>query len=265
MNHGICKLCLLDKPLCDSHLIPRSVYALCRATKAPNPNPFLVTNQFAMQTSRQMQVPLLCFACEQLLRERGEDWVVPELARYPGPFPFFEKLRATPPLYNEPDFVAYLLATVPNIRVAELIHFFMGIFWKASVHPWRKGRSDMWITLGQFSEPIRTLLRGEAPFPENVALSITVLPPPVTLIAFHPPYETIGPDPTYHLYVSGFNCTLSVGERIEPELVLSSIHRPPHHLLIVDNAADITRKFRDSYESAKAKGKAKPIPRPPKR
>jgi len=265
VKHGKCKLCVLDKPLCDSHLIPRSVYALCRAAGAKNPNPFLVTHQFAFQTSRQMQIPLLCFECEQLLRERGEDWVVPELARYPSPFPFIDKLRAATPLFSEPDFIAYALNSVSQARTPELIHFFMGIFWKASVHAWRKGRTDPWINLGTFSDLIRKFLRGEAPFPEKVALSITVLPPPVTLVAFHPPYETIGPDPSFHLYVSGFNCTLCVGDNIPPELALSSMHRPPHHLLVVDNAADITKKFRESYAAAKARGKAKPIPVPPGR
>jgi len=40
VEQGICKLCLLDKPLCMSHLIPRAAYDYCRP---PGGNP-LVTN-----------------------------------------------------------------------------------------------------------------------------------------------------------------------------------------------------------------------------
>jgi len=183
--------------------------------------------------------------------------------RHPSPFAFFDKLRIAPPLYVEPDFIAYVLEKVPRAQTAELIHFFMGIFWKASVHPWRKADPNPWIDLGPFSEPIRKFLRGESGFPEKVALTITVLPPPVTLVAFHPPYETIGPDPIFHLYVSGFNCTLFIGDNIPPENALGSIHWPPHHLMVVDNAAQIKKKFRDPYEAANKLGKAKPIPSPP--
>jgi hypothetical protein len=45
------------------------------------------------------------------------------------PFPVYEKLRKAIPLYNEPDFVAYVVATIPAIRVPDLMHCVMGIFW----------------------------------------------------------------------------------------------------------------------------------------
>jgi hypothetical protein len=249
VQQGECKLCLKKRPLCKSHLIPRAVYALCRATKAKNPNPFLLTYKFAMQSSRQVQIPLLCHDCEQLLCAKGEAWMVPQLARYGGPFPVLDTLIKSPALFIEPDFIAYVLAAIPAIRVPDLIHFFMGIFWKASVHPWAKARTEPWLSFGNQGEAIRQFLLGVADFPAQMALSVTVLPPPVTLIAFHIPYDTIGPDPTYHLYISGINCTLWMGPNIPVEIVAGSIHRPPHHLLVVDNAADITRKFREAGQS----------------
>jgi hypothetical protein len=33
-----------------------------------------------MQASRQTETRLLCFECEQLFREKGENWVIPQLA-----------------------------------------------------------------------------------------------------------------------------------------------------------------------------------------
>jgi hypothetical protein len=116
MKKGKCKLCLLEKRLCRSHLIPRAVYALCRAQKAPNPNPMMVTHKLALQTSRQAQWPLLCFECEQLLREKGEDWVLPQLAQYGDIFPFGETLKASPYFFIEPDVAAYALDGHPTLR-----------------------------------------------------------------------------------------------------------------------------------------------------
>lgn len=250
MERGTCKLCQKDKPLCKSHLIPRSVHLLCRATKAKNPNPFVLTHEYAKQSSRQMQIPLLCWDCEQLLRANGEDWMTLQFARYGGPFPFLDTLAQFPPVLAEPDFIAYALAAIPDIRVNHIVHFFMGIFWKASVHNWVKERTKTWLEFGVHGEAIRKFLLGEAGFPADMALSVTILPPPVTLISFHLPYDTIGPDPTYHLYISGVNCTLWMGPNIPAEIAMGSIHHPPHQLLVLDNAADITRKFREAGQAA---------------
>lgn len=253
---GTCKLCLRDaQSLQVSHLVPSAVYALCRAKNAPNPNPFLVTSEFSMQTSRQVQVPLLCFQCEQLLREKGEDWMMPELAQFGGRFGFYDKLLAAPKLHDEPDFVSYVLEKVPGVRVADLVHFFMGVFWKASVHPWRKGRTDPWLDLGEYSESIRIFLLGETAFPASVALSVTVLPQPVALISFHQPYETIGSaaEKTCHFYVCGFNATLWMGPNITIEIATTSIQRPPHYLMVVDNRDAITQKFRGAFAKSAAR------------
>jgi len=147
MKKGKCKLCLLEKRLCRSHLIPRAVYALCRAQKAPNPNPMMVTHKLALQTSRQAQWPLLCFECEQLLREKGEDWVLPQLAQYGDIFPFGETLKASPYLFIEPDVAAYALDGHPTLRADDLVHFAMGIFWKGSVHSWVGKGAEPWLNL----------------------------------------------------------------------------------------------------------------------
>jgi hypothetical protein len=250
MEVGSCKLCLKKRPLCKSHLIPKGVYALCRAKASNNPNPFVVTHKFSMQTSRQLKTELLCFDCEQLLRARGEDWAIPQLAHFGGPFPFGDTLSVSAPLFAEPDFTVYLLETIPNIRVPDLIHFAMAIFWKASVHSWVGKRGKPWLSLGQYKEPLRKFISGEAGFPAEMALSLTALPNPVALIAFHYPYATIGADPTCHLYISGLNFTLWTGPNISFEAAQTSLHNPPHHALVVDIRDDITRKFRDAHQSA---------------
>jgi hypothetical protein len=250
MEIGVCKLCLKKKPLCKSHLIPKGAYALCRSKTSKNPNPLLVTHKFFMQTSRQLKTELLCFDCEQLLRAKGEDWAIPQLAHVGGPFPFGDMLSATTPLFAEPDLTVYLLGTIPHVRVPNLIHFAMAIFWKASVHSWVKKRGKPWLSLKQHREPVRKFVSGEAEFPGEMALSLTVLPNPVTLIAFHYPYATIGPQPACHLYISGLNFTLWMGPNIPSITAQTSLHIPPHHALVADVQGDITKRFRAARQSA---------------
>ncbi len=257
MPTGICKLCLKEKKLCRSHLVPGAVYALCRAEGTENPNPMIVTHEFETQTSRQMQIPLLCFDCEQLLRERGEDWVIPQLARLGGPFLLGDRLERSVVLHGEPDFDTYLLNAIPEIRAPELTHFAMGIFWKASVHPWKVGTNEPRIDLGRYGELVRLLLLGEGEFPADMALSLTILPSPVTMIAFHPPYTTVGPDPTFHLYLCGLNYTLWMVANVEPQIIATSLNRPPHVVLVVDNREAIARKFRDAHQSAQKRKQAR--------
>jgi hypothetical protein len=250
MELGICKLCLKQRPLCKSHLIPKGVYALCRARTSKNPNPLLITHKLSMQTSRQLKTPLLCFDCEQLLRAKGEDWVIPQLAHIGGPFPLGDTLAASAPLFAERDVIAYLLQTIPNVRLNELVHFAMAIFWKASVHSWVEKPGKPWLLLGPHGEDLRKFILGKAVFPAEMALSLTVLPNPVALISFHYPYKTIGPDPTCHLYVSGLNFILWMGPNIPAVTAQGSLHRPPHLALVVDIRDAIIKKFRDARQSA---------------
>jgi hypothetical protein len=123
----------------------------------------------------------------------------------------------------------------------------MGIFWKASVHCWRRNSKKPWLSLEPHGEDVRRFLRGEADFPCNMALTLTTLPTPVSLVSFHIPYATLDPDATFHFYVSGLNYMLWIPPNIPPMIAALSLHRPPHVLLEVDNSADITRKFRAAH------------------
>jgi hypothetical protein len=57
MEFGKCKLCLLDKPLCESHLIPESLYAHVREGEE---SPIRVGDGVVMPTDRHMTTYLLC-------------------------------------------------------------------------------------------------------------------------------------------------------------------------------------------------------------
>src|SRR5277367_5945178 len=253
MPLGKCKLCEKQRNLQKSHLIPRAAFAICRATDAKNPNPLMVTHFLAMQTSRQTKWPLLCFGCEQLLREKGEDWVLPQLARHRGPFLLAEKLEATTALFNEPDFIAYNLDSSTTIRVADLTHFAMGIYYKAAVHSWLGSTTEPWIQLGARTEGVRKYLLGEEEFPKEMALTLAVLPRARAIISFYFPFETIPAHGyrTFHFYIAGLNYTLWVGPQIPYEPSRACLSAKPNSVLVFDCAKEILKRFKDAYADAR--------------
>jgi hypothetical protein len=212
----------------------------------------MVTHKFAMQTSRQAQAPLLCFDCEQILREDGEDWVLPRLAKYGGEFQLGKSLKAAQAAFSEPNLMAYALAGIPSIRVDALIHFAMGIFWKASIHSWMTQVKKPSISLGSYDEELRSFLLGTQDFPSQMALCLNVLPMPVKLISFHFPFETQArpEDRTFHLYVPGLNFTLFVGSKIPQEARMTCLNVKPHALLVYDSSDSIKQRFAVALGSA---------------
>src|ERR1700730_2748482 len=110
-QHGKCKLCLQDKDLCDSHLLPKSLYALLKSKKK---DPVMVTSEVARHTSRQVKHYLLCSDCEDILTRGGETWLLPLLATIEGNFPLFDIIARIRPEVDEPDIKAYAASKNPN-------------------------------------------------------------------------------------------------------------------------------------------------------
>ncbi len=181
-----CPLCLETKVVVSSHLIPKRMYDYCRP---PGGNPISVTTELVIETSRQVQDHLLCVDCEDLLNSGGEMWLLPLLARYEGSFPFYDLLAKLPADSTVDDVSVYLGARNPEIHVERLVHFAMGVFWKAGTHSWRGSETEPMIDLVEYAEPIRKFLRAESGFPDHAALTIGVLPPPVRQIFFYSPYR----------------------------------------------------------------------------
>ena len=212
MQQGKCRLCLEEKQLVRSHLLPRGVYDYFRPAGS---DPFIMSEKLIIQSSRQFQDYLLCPDCDNFLSKRGESWVLPLLARIDGTFPLSDRVREQTPDINEPDVRAYLASKNPKIDINKLAHFGLGIFWKASVHPWRSGSREPLINLGRYGEPLRLCIKGQGPFPKEMSLTVTILPQPVKLISANLPYR--GSAEGHHnflLYVSGLYYGLQVGRGI---------------------------------------------------
>lgn len=186
MELGTCKYCRRSgKELAESHLVPAAIYDLCEVN-----GEFVKTTEKSVGfTGRHLKHPLLCGPCDGSLSVGGEDYTIPLLADEHGNFPLYDLLVKVPPDCAEADFEGYAVGRNPRIDVQRITHFALGVFWKASVHSWRKNETDNWIELGPYREEIRKFLRGEGPFPKYVALTLGIIPKPVKQISFCLPYR----------------------------------------------------------------------------
>jgi hypothetical protein len=234
--HGNCKLCLQDKELCDSHLLPKSMYALLKSTKK---DPVMVTSEVARHTSRQVKHYLLCSACEDILNRGGETWLLPLLATIEGTFPLFDIIASVPPEVDEPDIKAYAASKNPTVDIEKLVHFGAGIFWKGSVHSWKRGESEPLINLGPYAEQLRLFLLGKNKFPEHMTMHVTVLPPPVKMISAHLPTRGVSSGfRSYCLYVPGIDFRLCVGKTIPIELRRTCLYHGASHPIVMAAEAE---------------------------
>ena len=149
MPIGKCKMCLHEKMLVRSHLMPAALYDYCRKGEH---RPIKVGMGFVVPTDRQTQDYLLCEDCEDVLNSGGERWILDKLATWERTFPLYDVLTKVPPLFDEDGMVVYLAGQNPEIAVEKLTHFALGLFWKASVHSWMGIRAilaSIWARIGK--------------------------------------------------------------------------------------------------------------------
>lgn len=226
-----CPLCLELKNVISSHLMPARMYDYCRP---PGEHPISISSDLVIASDRELQDYLLCLECEDNLNKGGETWLLPLLSQYKGPFPFYDLLTRLPPDVVDGDAAGYAAAKNTDIDCDKLIHFAMGVFWKAAVHSWSGSRTETMIDLGPYAEPIRRFLRSETGFPDHMSLTIGVLPPPAQLISFHNPYR--GSSKKWHnflFYVSGIEFCLAVGTAVDDAVRESCFACNPAHPIIV--------------------------------
>jgi len=177
--YGACALCLEEKALSRSHLLPKSLYRLVRSEGAPNPNPFALvqtaTQANAALTSRQTAKHLLCSRCENLLSSGGEKYVLAHCLRQDRTFPLRDKVFQCKPLLRAGRELLYHSSRNPSIKTSALLHFAAGVFWKASVSLWHAPVGGVTVrnSLGStYEEAFRRYLIGASPFPESARLMI---------------------------------------------------------------------------------------------
>jgi hypothetical protein len=243
MPQGKCKLCWEDRELQDSHLLPAAVYKMCRAQSDESPDPIGIRNDpkikafRVFQTSKQITGHVLCFSCEQILNAKGEDWLLPQLSTLQG-FPLYDKITTIEPAAIDGDLSAYESVRVPDIQMNSLIHFGMGIFWKAAVHDWQTGHGTLRLEFGPYRDEIRTFLLG-GPFPKHAYLMMNVVPPTFPTISLYVPFRSKKVKVAfYSFYVPGIEFTLALS-RTTPDYLraLCVAHNPVRPITVSASTA----------------------------
>jgi hypothetical protein len=243
-------MCLETKNVVSSHLIPARVYDYLHG---PGTHPIAMSSQIVMATDRELRWPLLCVDCEDRLNKGGEMWLLPLFATYEGLFPFYDLLTKCKPDSVAPEGIGYCASRNPAIEVDKMIHFAMGIFFKAAVHSWKGKTKEPMIELGPYAESVRTFLMDERGFPQRMTLNVGVLPPPVKAISCCYPYR--GSNTACHnylFYICGIEFALGVGNQID--LVARQTcfaSNPLHPIIVTDYSEDLRGNFNRVWKQAK--------------
>ena len=143
MQQGICKLCLRERQLQASHLIPRALYKKARGTgKTGNQDPTVVTLDRRWQSSFQPKDYVLCRQCEARFSEHGEHYTMGLVSQQDGTFPLLDMLSNAPRRLPGPARTIYTIKDTPNIDRERLAYFAMSVFWRASVHTWSTDKAS---------------------------------------------------------------------------------------------------------------------------
>lgn len=228
----LCKLCLRPKPLVLSHLVPAALYDYCRIGGL---NPIRIANGIAMPTSRQTQDYLLCKECEDILNKGGETWLNRKLATMERSFPLYDLLTRSSPEWEEDGTTLYLAANNSDIAVPKLVHFALGVFWKASVHSWTQREVSPRIRLGPYSDILRRWLLCEGRFPHHVYLGVTVSKPARAQIVITEPFEgrRQGWSRNYFFHVPGVFFIMTIGKGVGDDIKQASICTNPYNPIFV--------------------------------
>ena len=229
-----CRLCLEEKELKRSHLLPKALYKLIGSGTDPaHPDTVQITFEGSKKSSEQVWRHLLCSGCEKCLNENGESWVLRNCYRGRGRFRLRTELKTRPNLSLGSEFATYAASA---IEITKLAHFCLGVVWKASLCDWPcRGKKYQQIELGPYQERIRTYLNAKAGVPENVDVDVMLseLNPPALVMSL-PWHDRVHAVHCYTFQIPGITFFTMVG-RPGLEGNRSSILRDPNPIIIGKN------------------------------
>ena len=171
MPRGLCKLCLEEKDLQVSHLVPASAYRIIRRHQGSAP--VMLTAKRVRVSSRQVTANELCWDCEQLFRQNGEDWMARQVFQG-DEFPLLQRLKLAMPDWQQPDHAAYS-GNACGIDTTKLVYFGTSVLWRSSLRRWTIGSTETTtVELGPHRESLRKFLLGQTPFPADGVVIVTV-------------------------------------------------------------------------------------------
>lgn len=240
-----CRLCKQHRELCDSHLIPKSMYRLLARAAHPsltNRSPVLAGKEKTLISSHQFKNYLLCVDCEGRFSKNGETWVMRNCFRAKQGFFLREQLQTIEPTMRlvTPDMTVYAATQVPTIKTDHLIYFGMSVFWRAGVHQWRirDYPEPVGTELGPYEEPIRQFLLG-GEFPAKMRLSARIISDDRFANAVMLPHSCSDDGFRIHAFsVPGIEFYLLIGSKIPKEAQLS-LSGSPERFLYLSRSLDL--------------------------
>jgi len=149
---GKCRLCLQEKELRASHLLPKSLYRLIRMARGHQEQGLVViTREIVTHTDSQVWAHLLCNSCEGKFA-KAESWALRHCNRGSGAFRLLDMVEALPVLSEINGTKLVAAAGVPEFDAELLGYFAMSVFWRSSVHNWMSHRTSIKIELGPYED-----------------------------------------------------------------------------------------------------------------
>jgi hypothetical protein len=211
---GRCRLCLEEKELQFSHLLPRALYRLVgSASDQAHPDTVQITINGRKKSSEQARRHILCARCEERFNSKGERWVLRNCYRGKGRFRLRTEVRSRKPLESELGIEAY---PASEEEVECLVYFCLSVVWRASLCDWpHRGQTYESIDLGPYQEEIRRFLNDEGEIPKGVALTIILsqLGKPVLAFSFPVSYR-VEACRCHRFHIPGISFVVEVGKLV---------------------------------------------------
>lgn len=177
MPIDVCKLCREMKSLQESHFLPAALYPAKRKPSFAGPSRRIVTLD---SKDKHIKDYVLCFDCEQRFDRNGESEVLHWVSPKSKTFRLGERLIvALPRDYNprDPDqSLSRYSGDDIGVNMDKFAYFAISIVWRGAVHDWAlpDGSVRPHNALGEFVDPMRLYLLGQAPFPPDTSVIVIV-------------------------------------------------------------------------------------------
>ena len=174
MATGICKLCLLEKDLQQSHFVGAGLYRIADKRGGA----VVKTQKLFLGTDKQIRDYVLCRECEQLFNKKGEDYVMRLVKQDSGNFPLLELLSKHKPIATGPNSGDRFSGAEIGLDMEKIAYYGLSMFWRAAVHTWPIRVQGQVTGGGKLSaddlEGMRKYLQGESGWPSGIVLQVIV-------------------------------------------------------------------------------------------
>ena len=173
-----CGLCLQDRVLKKSHLMPRSLYKVIMNSFSEPAKDFVAVSMeegSSRYTNDQVKTPFLCGTCEDLLSKKGEKTVCRECYRGDGKFILRDIVKKASAISEGDKRWINPIKETTDINSDAYLYFGASVIWRSSAGKWPDLIGKTRGSLGEkYQEELRRFLLGETCFPSKICLLVSV-------------------------------------------------------------------------------------------